>query len=241
MRFRVLACDYDNTLATHGVTTDAAVAALRNVAASGRRLVLVTGRILEELGDVFGDLDVFDRVVAENGGVLHDPATGGHRLLGPALPAEVVDDLRDAGIQPLSAGRVMCSTPEHLEPLVADAVRRLGLRRTLIRNKDSLMVLPEGVDKVSGLRAALDDLQESLAATVAVGDAENDVALLEAAAVGVAVANALEVTKRAADVVLDRADGDGVRRLCQALVDDDLAALLHSGAVSAEPEQAVSS
>jgi hydroxymethylpyrimidine pyrophosphatase-like HAD family hydrolase len=222
MRFRVLACDFDNTLATHGVTADAAVSALRDVAASGRKLVLVTGRILEELLDVFTELDVFDRVIAENGGLLYNPATGGHRLLGPPVPAELVSDLRDANVQPLIIGRVMCATLAASEREVEDAIRRLELDRRLIYNKDSIMVLPAGVDKASGLRAAVADLGESVDSCVAVGDAENDVALLEAAGAAVAVANALDALKQHADIVLDRSNGEGVRLLCQSLVESDL-------------------
>src|SRR2546423_10847606 len=135
MRFRVLACDYDNTLATHGVAADAAVSALRLVAASGRRLVLVTGRVMEDLLDVFTELDVFDRVVAENGRLLYDPATGGHRLLGAPVPAELVSELRAAGVQPLVVGRVICATLEPGEHLVREALHRLGVQRDLAYNK----------------------------------------------------------------------------------------------------------
>jgi hydroxymethylpyrimidine pyrophosphatase-like HAD family hydrolase len=226
MRFRVLACDFDNTLATHGVTTDAAVSALRDVAASGRSLVLVTGRVLEEILDVFAELDVFDRVILENGGLLYDPATGGHRLLGPPVPAELVSDLRDAGVQPLIVGRVICASLEQAAAKIKDAIRRLQLDRQLIYNKGSLMVLPAGVDKASGLRAALDDLGENAEATVAVGDAENDIVLLDVAGAGVAVANAIDSVKEQADVVLERSNGEGVRVLCRALVEHDLANLL---------------
>jgi len=226
MRFRVLACDYDRTLATHGVASGAAVSGLRDVAASGRRLVLVTGRVLDEIRDVFTELDTFDRVVVENGGVLYDPATGGQRLLGPPVSADLVADLRDAGVEPLVVGRVLCATLIESESLVRDAVRRLDPDREVIYNKNSVMVLPRGVDKATGLRAALDDMGENLEQTVAVGDAENDVVLISAAGVGAAVANALDVVKEHADVVLDRPNGEGVRTLCTALVDDDLAALL---------------
>lgn len=43
---------------------------------AGRKLVLVTGREM-------ADLTLFDRIVAENGGVLFDRATGREKLLGP--------------------------------------------------------------------------------------------------------------------------------------------------------------
>ncbi len=226
MRFRVLACDYDSTLAVHGVASDAVVASLRAVAGSGRRLLLVTGRLLEELRDVFADIDIFDRVVVENGGLLYDPATGRHRLLGPPVPSDLVAELRDQGVAPLTVGRVMCGTLGDRRAQVLEAIHRLGVDREVIHNKESLMVLPSGVDKATGLEAALAELGESMATTVAVGDAENDVVMVRAAGCGVAVANALDVLKEHADLILPRSNGEGVRLLCQAVVDDELAAML---------------
>lgn len=223
MHLGVLACDYDNTLATRGVASAATVSALRSVAASGRRLVLVTGRVLAELSEVFPDLDLFDRVVAENGGLVWQPATGRERLLGPEVPDVLVAELRAADVQPLGVGRVICATVVENEARALAAVSRSGVDRRAIRNKDSLMLLPFGVDKAAGLDAALDELHQTFDATVAVGDAENDVALLRAARVGVAVENALDVVKEHADLVLDRPDGEGVAALCRALLDGDLA------------------
>jgi len=44
MKCLVLGCDYDGTLAHDGVLDDATAAALDRFRASGRRLVMVTGR-----------------------------------------------------------------------------------------------------------------------------------------------------------------------------------------------------
>jgi len=64
MRYQALAADYDGTLATEGVVDDATLSALERFAATGRKLVLVTGRELDELLRVFPRIDVFHRVVA---------------------------------------------------------------------------------------------------------------------------------------------------------------------------------
>src|SRR6185503_21153712 len=66
-----LCCDFDGTIAHDGVVSGAMVQALERVSASGRRLVLATGRELDDLRRVFPRLDVFDRVVAENGALLY--------------------------------------------------------------------------------------------------------------------------------------------------------------------------
>ena len=80
VRYTALASDYDGTLATHGAMDAATVAALHRLRAGGRKLLLVTGRRLDDLFSVCREIDLFDRVVAENGAVLYDPQTRASRL-----------------------------------------------------------------------------------------------------------------------------------------------------------------
>src|ERR1051326_2375303 len=49
MRYHALACDYDGTIAHDGRVDEKTLAALERLLASGRRLILVTGRELPEL------------------------------------------------------------------------------------------------------------------------------------------------------------------------------------------------
>jgi hypothetical protein len=90
------------------------------------------------------------------------------------------------------------------------------------------MVLPAGVTKASGLGAALDALGLSPHNVVAVGDAENDHALLAASGCGVAVANAVGTLRGQADWVTEGSRGDGVVELLEALIANDLAAITGS-------------
>ncbi|MBV9101688.1 MAG: HAD family phosphatase [Candidatus Dormibacteraeota bacterium] len=226
MRYRVLATDYDRTIALNGVVPEATREALREVRASGRRLVLVTGRTLAELLDVFDDIALFHLLVIENGAVVRDPASGEDTALGGPVPPALVDDLKRQGVEPLVLGSVICSTALPNQRPVAEAVRRLGLDLQLSINRDSLMILPPGVDKAAGLRVALDELGETAAATVAVGDGENDLSLLTCAGVAVAVENAVDPLKAIADVVLEEPGMAGIRDLCASLVHGDLAGLL---------------
>jgi hypothetical protein len=73
--FLALAADYDDTIAHDGVVDDQTIDALKEFKASGRRLILVTGRELRDLKRVFPELGIFDRVVAENGALIYDPAS----------------------------------------------------------------------------------------------------------------------------------------------------------------------
>src|SRR5213593_191619 len=67
MRYHALACDYDGTIARDGEVRENTILALEEVRKSGRKLILVTGRELDDLIKVFPRIDLFDRVVAENG------------------------------------------------------------------------------------------------------------------------------------------------------------------------------
>src|SRR5258708_40051478 len=81
MRYLALATDYDGTLATHGEVDRATQLALERFVASGRKLIMVTGRQVEDLPSVFPRLDLFERVVAENGAVVYTSSTQELRLL----------------------------------------------------------------------------------------------------------------------------------------------------------------
>jgi len=226
MRFRVLACDYDRTIALNAVVPDANRRALREVAATGRRLVLVTGRTMTELLDVFDELRLFDRIVLENGAVVHDPARGADRLLAPPVSAALVAELERLRMQPLAVGRALCATAAQNERQLMAVLGDLRLDLKLSYNRDSVMVLPAGISKATGFNAALGELGEAPPSTVAVGDGENDLPLLAAAGVGVAVENAVEALKQQADLTLTQAGTEGFRRLCTSLVTHDLADLL---------------
>ncbi len=222
MRYLALATDYDGTLATGGRIDDAVVSALERCHASGRRVILVTGREMPDLAGVCRRLDLFDRIVAENGALLYDPATGAERALAEAPPARFVDALRGRGATPLSRGRVIVATREPYESVAAEVIRDLGLELEVIFNKGAVMVLPRGVDKATGLAAALAELRLSPHEVVGVGDAENDHAFLDACGCAVAVANALPSVRERADLVTAADHGAGVVELIDRMLSDDL-------------------
>lgn len=223
MRFLALACDYDGTLAHHGVVADGTVGALHRVKESGRLLLLVTGREVDDLRAAFPQIDLFDRVVAENGAVVYEPRSRRLTPLAGPPPPEFIAALRGRGLSPLSVGEIIVATREPGQDLVLRTIRDLGLELQVIFNKGAVMVLPAGVNKATGLAAALGELDLSAHNVAGVGDAENDHAFLAACECGVAVANALPMLKERADFVTSRPHGDGVIELANELVADDLA------------------
>ena len=222
MRYHALATDYDGTLARHGVVDEATLAALDRLAASGRRLILVTGRELDELLEVFPGLGIFHLVVAENGGLLYWPSSRRVELLCKPPQPELVGLLHERGVSPLQVGRTIVATVEPNETIVLASIRDLGLEQHVIFNKGAVMVLPTGVNKASGLAAGLERLGLSPRNVVAVGDAENDHSMLQFAEFGAATANAVPMLKEHADLVLDGRQGAGVTELIDAMLADDL-------------------
>lgn len=223
MRYVALATDYDGTLAHDGRVDASTLAGLDRVRASGRRLLLVTGRELPDLRTTFPHLLRFDRVVAENGAVVLDPATGTERVLAEPPPPALLDQLRRRGVGPISVGRVIVATWEPHEKTVIETIRDLGLEMQVIFNKGAVMILPSGVNKATGLAAALAELNIAPENVVAVGDAENDHALLDLCGCGAAVANALPMLRARAEIDLKADHGAGVIELIDQLLADDLA------------------
>src|SRR5262245_58781556 len=225
MQYFALACDYDGTIAEHGRVSGSTVEALEQLRRTGRKLILISGRQLDDLLNVFPENRLFDAVVAENGAVLHDVALGTVTSLADAPPPEFVRELEHRHVDPLSTGHVIVATWEPQEQTVLQVIRELNLDLQVIFNKGAVMVLPTGINKASGLQRALEALRLSPHNTVGIGDAENDLAFLTICGCGVAVANALDSVKNRADWVTNGDLGHGVVELIQRLIESDLIGL----------------
>jgi HAD superfamily hydrolase (TIGR01484 family) len=221
MYFLALAADYDGTIAWDGIVSDDTYAALEDLKKTGRRLILVTGRNLASLMRAFPRLKLFDRVVAENGALLYDPATEQQKVIAPAPSPVFVEALQKRGVSPLTVGRSIVATWHPNEATVLEVIKELGLELHIIFNKGAVMVLPPGVNKASGLCAALAELELSPINVVGVGDAENDHAFLKACGCSAAVSNAVVAIKEEADIPLSRDHGSGVIELIQMIRDAD--------------------
>jgi hydroxymethylpyrimidine pyrophosphatase-like HAD family hydrolase len=217
MTYRAIATDYDGTLAWDGRVDAPTVEALLRARAAGLRLVMVTGRELQDLARTFAHTELFDLVVAENGAVLFEPATAAIRVLASPPPPSFLQMLQERRV-PISVGHSIVATVQPHEHAVLEAIHALGLEWHVIFNKGSVMALPAEVTKATGLTAALLQLSVSAEETVGVGDAENDQAFLHACGVSVAVANALPSVKEMADVVTVGARGAGVAELIDRLL-----------------------
>jgi hypothetical protein len=220
MRFRAIASDYDGTLARNGRVGRNTLAALKRVRQSGRKVILVTGRELPSLREVFSSFHLFDWIVAENGALLYNPATREERLLCPRASSKLVANLRKQGV-PLSVGKCIVATVKPHDAAVLRAIRELNLSLHIIFNNESVMILPRGIDKRTGLLAVLADLGLASQSVVGIGDAENDHVFLGSCGCSVAVANAIPALKQRADLVTSGSCGAGVLEVIDRLIDSD--------------------
>jgi HAD superfamily hydrolase (TIGR01484 family) len=225
MWFTALATDYDGTLATDGIVPPQTITALAEFRKSGRRLIMVTGRRLQDLVDVFPDVQLFDLIVTENGAVLYSPSTKEITRIAPPPTPKLVELLQKKGVTPLEVGDSILATWLPNEGLVFNSIKELGLEHQVIFNKGAVMILPPGINKASGLAAALRKLGLTAHNVVGIGDAQNDLAFLTACECSVAVANALESVREAADITVSEPRGAGVEQIMQRIVDTDLAEL----------------
>jgi hydroxymethylpyrimidine pyrophosphatase-like HAD family hydrolase len=217
MDYAVLATDGDGTLVRGGRMSRKTVAALKRWKKAGHQLVLVTGETSGQLAD-FPHLELFDRVVAENGAIIVDSDGKVKRNLGHRPPKRLVRALARAGVEPLREGRSILQAELSQEEAISQVLLQLNTDWKLVRNRHELMILPSGVDKASGLAAVLKELRVSPTRVVGIGDAENDAPLLRVCGLGVAVNNAVPKIKKQSKFVTCGQYGKGIAELIDRLL-----------------------
>jgi hypothetical protein len=237
--YRVLAADYDGTLAADGKVDGATLDALKRWKDTGRQLILITGRQFDDLLNTFAEIDLFDLVVPENGAMLYQPQHKWEKLLASPPPAEFINTLRDRicrselpqtvtgefstlvqtqGLEWLGVGRVIVATWVPHDTTVQELIQEFNLDLQIIMNKRAVMVLPTGINKASGLQTALTELGATVEDVVGVGDAENDADFLNLCGYSVAVANALPDLKARVNWVTQGSRGSGVIELINQII-----------------------
>jgi hypothetical protein len=202
MRLRVLALDFDGTIADERGLEPRVRSAIEYARGRGIVVLLVTGRILSDLRCKLGKLDLFDAIVGENGAVLAFPGAGRSLTLAPRIGESFVQALRARNPSAIS-GECVVELDAGAAGQCLTLIREMQLPLTLHFNRGRLMILPQSVSKATGLREALRILRLSGRNAVAVGDAENDHELLQACEVGAAVAWGSAALRASADLIVD--------------------------------------
>jgi len=226
---KVVACDLDGTLAEHGQPAAETWEALREARSDGPSpvIILVTSRTLDDFAvavpraDILGKAALCDAVVAENGAVVYFSSSDTVTLPFGHLTPLVIQRLEGLGA-PLEHGEVIATAQPPHDQTVLESLRDVDDGTTMEYNQDTLIILPPGATKGTGLHYVLRELGYSPRNVMVCGDAENDASLFEVSELAVAMSNAPPGIQALADVVLPQADGAAV----QALVADFVSGLI---------------
>lgn len=118
-------------------------------------------------------------------------------------------DLRDHhGKDPTKL--ILLADPPERDRLFDRFVAEMGERAAITKSDpEYLEIMAPGVSKAAGLEGIAKKYGFEMSEVLAVGDADNDLDMLEASGIGVAVANARDTAKSAADYVTERTNNDG--------------------------------
>ena len=126
------------------------------------------------------------------------------------LPLNLVDDIADFVDWKLPK-MLLCGEPETLKQTEKLLKDRFGGELDIYLSAPwFLEVMPKGINKGIGLEIICADIGISPSEAIAFGDSFNDIPMIQKAGMGVAMGNAEEALKAAADMVTDDCDHDGI-------------------------------
>lgn len=109
--------------------------------------------------------------------------------------------------------------PQKLIDLETIFKEELGTRADIIFTSTKLLeVLPKGITKVAGIQRLTTSLGIDMSEVMAFGDYDNDIEMLTAAGLGVAVENGSAAAKASADLVIGSCDQNGPAKFLEKLM-----------------------
>ncbi|MFA5772342.1 MAG: phosphoglycolate phosphatase [Thermoplasmata archaeon] len=208
-RILAVGCDYDRTLTDNFLEiSKEGIKSLRLARKHGITTIVVSGRTTDFLTKLNRKYGIADILVAENGAVLFFQK-GNKKILTSNIDLDLRTLLDNADF-PIEFGEVIASTKVEYEKKLLKIIETKNINVKLIRNIDSMMLLPPDVDKGIGLLKALKILEINKRNLAVIGDGENDLEMFSVAGTRVAVANAVELLKRNADIICKNSYGAGV-------------------------------
>ena len=217
---KALVTDVDGTITDRRRRINTrAIEAIRTLVDAGIEVMLASGNTVCFMDGLCKMVGTDGTIIGENGGVYRRRFGGTLQIPGDrAACLEAFDLLRDhfaakgIGLELLSAQYRFADVAfaREIDPDEARAVirdRHLPIR--VLDTGFALHLQAPGVSKETAMRKLAGDMGLLPDDILAIGDSENDIEMLKAAGIGVAVANAAAPTRAAADWVSGSAYGDG--------------------------------
>lgn len=114
---------------------------------------------------------------------------------------------------------MMIDTPEVLEKAIANLPKDLYERYTIVRSAPHFLeFLNKNANKGEGVKRLAELLNIKREEVIAMGDAGNDLHMIEYAGLGIAMGNAFDEVKEKANYVTDTNDNDGVAKAIEKFV-----------------------
>ena len=215
MAIKLVISDFDRTFTDESLSVAPGLReAIGLIEARGINFSIVSGRSYDFLLEFCGALDgLLDSFVAENGCIGY--FKGRRYVLGDtSRRGELLERLEKLGV-PTGQGEVIAAVDARDRQRLDKALSGLEDDFQVIRNVDSLMILPAGISKASGAAWLALMYGVSKGETAAIGDAQNDVAFKDSCVLLGAVSNAIPEMKETADYVCRQSYGKGVKEFIE--------------------------
>jgi phosphoglycolate phosphatase (TIGR01487 family) len=215
---RAVACDVDGTITDRQRRISLpAIACMRDLVEKGVEVVLASGNTACFMDALARMIGTSGTVIAENGGVFRIGFAGALQVEGDRSEAvsafRVLEEYyRRKGVAlELYGERYRFSDVAIARTVpvgeVREVVRDLGLK--VLDTGFAIHLQAKGISKGLALQKLALGMRIPAEEFLAVGDSENDLEMIEAAGIGVAVANAGDAVKAASDYITEKGDGDG--------------------------------
>ena len=212
---RLVVSDFDRTFTDETLrVAPALAAAIGRLKKNGISFSLVSGRNFTFLNEFCTGLDgIVDSFVAENGCI--GSFEGKKYVLSNGFDRAALFKRLDKLSVPYGHGEVITAVDYAHRQGLMEALQGTGNSYDVIRNVDSLMILPHNISKSSAAMWLSGMHGVSRDETACIGDAQNDVSMRSACGLFGAVANAIPEMKSAADYVCKQSDGEGLKEFIE--------------------------
>lgn len=212
---RLVLSDYDRTFTDETLcVVPGLVDVIRRLKEKGVLFSIVSGRKYSFMLNLYRDMGgLVDAFVAENGcvGYAHGQK---HMISGVAGDREaLLCQLTHHNI-PYDAGDVVVSV-NHVYGTEVDQIMQAFPGLHIVKNIDSLMLLPRGASKATGVKWLMGVYHLTPGNMACIGDAENDVDMRGFCKIMGAVSNALPIVKGESDYICRGSFGTGVREFLE--------------------------